>query len=56
MPNTPDQMVGHRIVTPFPAVHKKADAEVIRSQNLPKNLTVCLLVFKVYGNTEDTLH
>lgn len=49
-------MVGHRIITPFPAVHKKADAEVIRSQNLPKNLTVCLLVFKVYGNTEDTLH
>lgn len=56
MPNTPDQMVGHRIVTPSPAVHKKADAEVIRSQNLPENLTVCSLIFKIHGNTEDTLH
>lgn len=41
MPNTPDQMVGHRIIiTSSQAVHKKADAEVIRSQNQPENLTV----------------
>lgn len=40
----PDQTAGRWIVTPAPAIHEKADAEVTWSQNLLAKLTLSVFV------------